>query len=97
MVTILSLKKLLKSKRVPVSYGGTVLSFGSTGDAVRTIQQQLNAISNNFPVIQKLPVTGYFGELTQNAVKLFKAFLVCLQMALLISLHGTLYPIFLFQ
>ncbi len=67
------LEKAPKVEGVPVSYGGTILSFGSTGDAVRTIQQQLNAISNNFPVIQKLPVTGYFGELTQNAVKTFQS------------------------
>ena len=57
---------------VPKSFGGTTLSFGTTNNDVRTIQEQLNAISNNYPKIPKLPVTGYYGEQTQNAVKIFQ-------------------------
>lgn len=61
-----------KVEGVPKSYGGTVLSFDMSGDDIRTIQEQLNAISNNYPKIEKMPVTGYYGEQTQNAVKTFQ-------------------------
>lgn len=61
-----------KVEGVPVSYGGKVLTIGSTGDDVKTIQEQLNGISDNYPKIQKLPVTGYFGEQTQADVKIFQ-------------------------
>lgn len=57
---------------VPKSYGGTTLTYGITSNDVRTIQEQLNAISNNYPKIPKLPVTGYYGEQTQNSVKIFQ-------------------------
>lgn len=61
-----------KVEGVPKSYGGTVLSYGITSNDVRTVQEQLNVISNNYPKISKLPVTGYYGEQTQAAVKNFQ-------------------------
>ena len=57
---------------VPVSYPGSPLSNGSTGPAVRTIQTQLNAISNNYPLIPKVRVDGIYGQQTADAVKVFQ-------------------------
>jgi hypothetical protein len=57
---------------VPSSFGGEVLSIGSNGPAVRTIQQQLNAISNNFPAINKAAVDGVYGPDTRQAVQTFQ-------------------------
>lgn len=58
---------------VPSSYPGYALRIGSTGDNVRKIQEQLNAISNNYPLIPKLTPDGIFGERTQDAVKTFQS------------------------
>ncbi|MDD2269426.1 MAG: peptidoglycan-binding protein [Eubacteriales bacterium] len=57
---------------VPVSYPGEVLQVGSSGANVRTIQLQLNAISNNYPAIPKLAVDGQYGPLTANSVRVFQ-------------------------
>lgn len=57
---------------IPVSYPGSPLSVGSTGQSVLKIQEQLNAISNNYPLIPKLTPDGIFGEQTQEAVKVFQ-------------------------
>ncbi len=56
----------------PESYPGTSLKEGSTGTAVRTIQEQLNRISNNFPLIPKVVSNGVFGPETTEAVKVFQ-------------------------
>lgn len=61
-----------KVEGIPLSFPGTILQVGSRGEYVRTIQQQLNSISNNFPMIQKIRVDGIFGEQTKNAVKTFQ-------------------------
>lgn len=57
---------------VPVSFPGEVLQTGSTGEAVSTIQRQLNSISNNYPAINKIAVDGIYGQSTVNAVKKFQ-------------------------
>lgn len=57
---------------VPSSWPGSNLDIGSTGVKVRQIQEQLNAISNNYPLIPKIAVDGIFGEGTQNAVRVFQ-------------------------
>ena len=46
--------------------------LGLAGPDVRRIQEQLNAISNNFPAIPKIRVDGAFGEETRNAVLTFQ-------------------------
>jgi len=61
-----------KVSGVPLSYLGTSLQEGSSGYPVRTIQEQLNAISNNYPAIIKLRVDGIFGERTRTAVETFQ-------------------------
>lgn len=58
---------------IPSSYPGYALRIGSSGDAVRQIQEQLNAISNNYPLIPKIAVDGIFGPATENAVKVFQS------------------------
>ncbi len=57
---------------VPASYPGYALRIGSSGAAVRKIQEQLNAIADSYPLIPKLAVDGIFGERTQNAVRVFQ-------------------------
>lgn len=65
------LKQAKKVEGIPLSFTG-VLQIGSTGDSVRTIQQQLNAISNNYPLIQKVVVDGIYGQHTAEAVRTFQ-------------------------
>lgn len=57
---------------VPSSWPGENLRLGSAGDAVAQMQEQLNAISNNYPLIPKLAVDGIFGPATENAVRVFQ-------------------------
>lgn len=57
---------------VPVSYPGDTLQVGSSGKDVRTIQNQLNAISNSYPAIPKIKEDGVFGNSTAEAVKTFQ-------------------------
>lgn len=66
------LMEATKVSGVPASYPGTHLQVGSSGNHVRTIQEQLNAISNNYPAINKLRVDGIFGEQTRLAVETFQ-------------------------
>lgn len=66
------LKSAEKVEGVPLSYGGQVLSPGSEGEDVRTIQQQLNRISDNYPAIPKIPADGVYGPATQAAVTEFQ-------------------------
>lgn len=46
---------------VPASYPGFPLSPGSSGSDVMKIQEQLNLISDNYPLIPKLVPDGIFG------------------------------------
>lgn len=57
---------------VPASWPGYTLDIGSTGPKVEQMQEQLNAISNNYPLIPKIAVDGIFGENTQEAVMVFQ-------------------------
>ena len=61
-----------KVSGVPVSFPGEALRIGSSGPDVRSVQERLNAIANNFPAIPKLRVDGVFGENTENSVKIFQ-------------------------
>lgn len=65
------LREAQRVEGIPMSFRG-VQKFGSTGEAVRTIQNQLNGISDNYPLIQKLAVDGIFGRKTEEAVKTFQ-------------------------
>ncbi len=57
---------------IPLSWPGELLDIGTRGDEVEQIQDQLNAISNNYPRIPKIAVDGIYGERTQNAVRVFQ-------------------------
>ena len=61
-----------KVSGVPSSYPGYPLELGSSGEDVRTIQNQLNSISNNYPAINKLRADGIFGDQTRTAVLTFQ-------------------------
>ena len=61
-----------KVEGVPVSFGGRLLTYGSSGDDVRTVQEQLNRIGEVYAMINRLPVTGFYGEQTTAAVKTFQ-------------------------
>lgn len=58
---------------VPSSYPGYPLDIGSSGEDVLKIQEQLNRISDNYPLIPKIQEDGIYGERTQNAVKVFQS------------------------
>lgn len=56
------------------SYPGTPLRLGSVGEEVRTIQQQLNRIARNYPLIPRIPQTdGFYRQSTVNAVRTFQS------------------------
>ncbi|EQK44697.1 putative peptidoglycan binding domain protein [[Clostridium] bifermentans ATCC 638] len=57
---------------VPVSFPGEALKVGSSGKDVRTIQNQLNAISKGYPAIPKVKEDGVFGQDTADSVKVFQ-------------------------
>ena len=59
-------------KGVPSSFPNENLQVGSSGNSVRTIQTQLNAISNTYTEIPKLRADGIYGEQTEEAVKQFQ-------------------------
>ncbi len=55
------------------TYPGTPLRRGITSEEVRKVQQWLNRISNNFPLIPKIPnVNGTFDKATEDAVRQFQ-------------------------
>lgn len=58
---------------IPSSWPGYALDIGASGAKVLQMQEQLNAISNNYPLIPKIAEDGIFGEGTQNAVRVFQS------------------------
>lgn len=65
------LKQAEKVDGIPLSFPG-LLSIGSRGSSVRTVQKQLNAIADNYPSIKKLAVDGIYGPKTAESVKTFQ-------------------------
>ena len=57
---------------IPASWPGETLDIGSRGQKVEQLQEQLNAISNKYPLIPKIRVDGIYGEETQRAVEIFQ-------------------------
>ncbi|MDD6194818.1 MAG: peptidoglycan-binding protein [Lachnospiraceae bacterium] len=57
---------------IPSSWPGE-LSIGSSGSKVRQLQEQLNAISNNYPAIPKVNEDGVYGPLTAESVEEFQS------------------------
>lgn len=62
---------LLSQQDLPLAFNGEVLRVGSRGERVRLLQEYLNTIGTVWE-IPRLPVTGYFGDDTRNAVRLFQ-------------------------
>ena len=56
----------------PSSYPGFDLTVGSNGESVRQIQEFLNRIAQNYPLIPKVAVDGTYGEATAEAVRVFQ-------------------------
>ena len=55
------------------SFPDTLLTTGSTGQPVQTIQIQLNRISRNYPAIPKIPnANGVYDAATEAAVRAFQ-------------------------
>ena len=55
------------------SYPGTPFGPGSVSNEVRTIQVELNRISDNYPAIPKImPADGVYGTSTAEAVRVFQ-------------------------
>ncbi|MGL4109550.1 peptidoglycan-binding protein [Clostridium sp. LP20] len=59
-------------KGSPSSYPGYDLTIGSNGEPVRMIQDFLNRIAQNYPLIPKVAVDGNFGPTTAESVKVFQ-------------------------
>ncbi len=53
-------------------YPGLQLRFGSNGEYVRALQEYLNTVGETYTAIPPLPVTGYYGRQTENAVSVFQ-------------------------
>ena len=58
---------------VPSSYPGYDLEVGSYGEAVLTVQEQLNTISESYPAIPRVSEDGIYGTATANAVRMFQS------------------------
>ena len=55
------------------SYPGRAIRLGDIGPEVKVIQTELNQISDIYTAIPKInPVDGYYGQLTEDAVKIFQ-------------------------
>lgn len=55
------------------TYPGKPISLGDVGPYVELIQLGSNTISNNYPAIPKIKVTGTYDTETENAVKIFQS------------------------
>lgn len=69
--TLLAHEALFREK-TPRKYPGAPLRPGTTGNDVRNLQLYLLAISKKYPEIPEIVVKGYYGELTEKAVKAFQ-------------------------
>ena len=53
-------------------YPGYLLTEGMSGENVRDLQSYLSVIGRNLADIPEIPVTGYFGPQTREAVTAFQ-------------------------
>ena len=65
------LRQAARVEGVPSSYPG-LLTRGSRGSGVRTLQNQLNVVSRSYPSIARLSVDGIFGPATERSVREFQ-------------------------
>ena len=57
---------------VPSSFPGETLQNGSRGEAVRQIQEQLNAVADVYYSIPNITADGVYGPRTTEAVRAFQ-------------------------
>lgn len=57
---------------VPSSWPGTTLTIGSSGQKVQQMQEQLNRIARNYPLIPTVTADGVFGPATAESVRVFQ-------------------------
>jgi hypothetical protein len=57
---------------VPVSWPGSNLNIGASGDNVRMIQEQLNKISETYTIVPKVAVNGQYNQQTADSVSAFQ-------------------------
>ncbi|MEG2788943.1 MAG: peptidoglycan-binding protein [Romboutsia sp.] len=57
---------------IATSYPGYDLTIGSRGDAVKTVQNELNVISKAYPAIPKIAEDGIYGSKTKDSVEVFQ-------------------------
>lgn len=60
------------SEGLVVPYGGFALRVGTESEYVTLLQEYLNYIRNTYTQIPMVPVTGYYGAMTFNAVTAFQ-------------------------
>ncbi|MBQ9765990.1 MAG: peptidoglycan-binding protein [Lachnospiraceae bacterium] len=58
---------------IPISWPGSNLDIGSSGDKVRLIQEQLDTIATIYSAIPRIATDGIYGERTQAAVREFQS------------------------
>ena len=58
---------------IPASWPGTDLSIGSSGDKVRQIQEQLDAIASIYSAIPRIRIDGIYGPSTARSVEAFQS------------------------
>ena len=57
---------------VPSSWPGSNLTIGSSGQKVRQMQEQLNRIARNYPLIPTVTADGVYGPATAESVRVFQ-------------------------
>lgn len=57
---------------IPSSWPGEALTIGSTGTKVRQLQEQLNRIARNYPLLPTITADGIYGTATAESVRTFQ-------------------------
>lgn len=57
---------------VPSSWPGSPLTLGSSGQKVQQLQEQLNRIARNYPLIPTQTTDGIYGPATAESVRVFQ-------------------------
>ena len=58
---------------IPISYPGEPLKVGSSGDKVRQLQQQLDAVATVYTAIPRVTPDGIYGPGTEASVRAFQS------------------------
>lgn len=58
---------------IPASWPGSDLTIGSTGQKVRQMQEQLDAVATVYSAIPRVPADGIYGPATAQAVSVFQS------------------------